>query len=75
MPRGSKPREQPIGGADSMDGNGVDDGEAMLPILDKEVQAQLGHQLSFYYSSLINQPIPDTFIQLLAKLDKTENAD
>jgi hypothetical protein len=46
-----------------------------LPVLDSKVQAELGHQLSLYYSSLVNQPIPDLFISLLAKLDKREIAD
>jgi hypothetical protein len=45
------------------------------PVLDSKVQAELGHQLSLYYSSLVNQPIPDVFISLLAKLDKREIAD
>ena len=56
---------------------GGDDGETVTgqPILNEQIQAQLGQQLSIYYNSLISQPIPETFLKLLLQLDKTEVAD
>jgi hypothetical protein len=57
------------------DGTHDDSPTLDTPVLDSKVQAELGHQLSLYYSSLVNQPIPDVFISLLAKLDKREIAD
>ena len=41
-------------------------------VLDAVVQAQLGRRLSVYYADLVNQPIPDTFLDLLKKLEQTE---
>ena len=41
-------------------------------VLDAVVQAQLGRRLSVYYTDLVNQPIPDTFLDLLKKLEQTE---
>lgn len=49
---------------------GNTDGETA--VLDERVRAQLGRRLSAYYSELVNQPIPDKFIELLNQLDKRE---
>lgn len=43
------------------------------PVLDERIQAQIGQQLSSFYKELVNQPIPQTFIDLLAKLDRQED--
>ncbi|MEQ1696333.1 MAG: NepR family anti-sigma factor [Hyphomicrobiaceae bacterium] len=42
-------------------------------ILDELIQAQIGQQLSSFYKELVNQPIPQNFIDLLAKLDRLED--
>lgn len=42
-------------------------------ILDEVIQAQIGQQLSSFYKELVNQPIPQNFIDLLAKLDRQED--
>jgi hypothetical protein len=44
-------------------------------VLDEQVRVQLGRQLSAYYSNLVNQPIPDTFIELLKKLEKSDTTE
>ncbi len=49
----------------------ADDGQP--PVLDERIQAQLGKQLSSFYKELVNQPIPQNFIDLLAKLDRQED--
>jgi hypothetical protein len=46
--------------------------DAPLPVLDERIQAQIGKQLTSFYKELINQPIPQNFIDLLAKLDRQE---
>jgi Anti-sigma factor NepR len=42
-------------------------------ILDERIQTQIGQQLSSFYKELVNQPIPQNFIDLLAKLDRQED--
>lgn len=42
------------------------------PVLDARIQAQIGRQLSDYYSKLVKEPIPGTFLELLSKLEKSE---
>ena len=46
-----------------------------VAIMDARIQAQLGRQLSTYYSELVKQPIPDTFLQLLKKLEHVEKGE
>lgn len=47
--------------------------DASAVILDQRIQAQIGHQLASFYRELVNQPIPQNFIDLLAKLDRQED--
>jgi hypothetical protein len=44
------------------------------PRLSRAVQAQLGHRLRVYYEALKlgDQPIPDRFVELLERLDKSK---
>ncbi|HMK90722.1 MAG TPA: NepR family anti-sigma factor [Methylocystis sp.] len=46
-----------------------DDG---APELDDATQAQLGRVLAKYSNELVNQPIPDIFLSLLAELEAKE---
>ncbi len=39
------------------------------PTLPPYVATFLGEQLQAFYSQLINEPVPDRFVQLLAQLD------
>ncbi|GGK50324.1 NepR family anti-sigma factor [Salinarimonas ramus] len=39
------------------------------PRLDRATQARIGDQLRAMYSELLDQPVPDRFVELLAKMD------
>jgi Anti-sigma factor NepR len=43
------------------------------PALPPHVATFLGEQLQAYYTQLMNEPVPDRFVQLLAQLDGIEN--
>jgi Anti-sigma factor NepR len=43
--------------------------------LNREIQAQLGDQLRQMYNDVVGQGVPDKFVDLLAKLDKSGNGD
>lgn len=47
-------------------------GDGTVIELDERVRAQLGRQLSKYYNSLVQEPVPDKFLELLKRLDMTE---
>jgi len=53
------------------DADGLDDTAGVL--LDERVQAQIGQQLTSFYRELVNQPIPQNFMDLLARLDRQED--
>lgn len=40
--------------------------------LDTDVQAHIGRQLKAGYVDILNQPVPDRFLELLAELDRRE---
>lgn len=40
--------------------------------LDTDVQAHIGRQLRAGYVDILNQPVPDRFLELLAELDRRE---
>jgi hypothetical protein len=50
-------------------GAGDDDAEA---VLDPRVQESIGRSLKAHYDDLINAPIPDRFLVLLAQLEASE---
>lgn len=41
--------------------------------LDTDVQAHIGRQLRAGYVDILNQPVPDRFLELLSELDKRES--
>lgn len=41
--------------------------------LDTDVQAHIGRQLRAGYVDILNQPVPDRFLELLAELDGRES--
>lgn len=45
-------------------------GEAMR--LDQDVQAHIGRQLRAGYVDILNQPVPDRFLELLSELDRKQ---
>jgi hypothetical protein len=52
------------------DGQSIDGEPAPEPTLPPRVAAYLGEQLQAFYAHLMNEPVPDQFIQLLASLDR-----
>lgn len=42
------------------------------PILDPKVQESIGRSLKAHYDDLVNAPIPDKFLVLLAQLEAQE---
>ncbi|PZQ19109.1 MAG: hypothetical protein DI565_01595 [Ancylobacter novellus] len=40
--------------------------------LDTDVQAHIGRQLRAGYVDILNQPVPERFLELLAELDRRE---
>ena len=40
--------------------------------LDERIQGLLGRQLSAYYGELVNEPVPERFLELLSRLDQKE---
>ncbi len=59
--------------AADMNFNSTAPDDASAVILDQRIQALIGNQLASFYRELVNQPIPQNFIDLLAKLDRQEN--
>ena len=51
------------------DGRSVDGEPAPEPTLPPHVATFLGEQLQVFYSHLMNEPVPDRFVRLLAQLD------
>jgi hypothetical protein len=43
--------------------------------MDSELQAHIGRQLRSVYDSVVNQPVPDRFHELLEALDKKTGAE
>ena len=41
-------------------------------LLSREIQARIGDQLRAMHDDIVNQGIPDRFVDLLARLDKRE---
>lgn len=42
--------------------------------LDTDVQSHIGRQLRAGYVDILNQPVPDRFLELLAELDRREDS-
>ena len=43
--------------------------------LNREIQTQLGDQLRQMYNDVVGQGVPDKFVDLLAKLEKSDDGD
>jgi hypothetical protein len=49
--------------------------EVFEPVLDQRIQDMIGRSLKAHYDDLINAPIPDKFLVLLAQLEAKERQD
>ena len=52
--------------------NVVSGGEENDTVLDAKIQAVIGQSLKTYYDDLVNAPMPDSFMVLLAELSAKE---
>lgn len=43
--------------------------------IDEHIQRRIGAKLRAYYDDLLNEPIPEKFIELLVKLDEKERKE
>lgn len=43
--------------------------------IDEHIQRRIGTKLRSYYDELLNEPIPDKFVELLVKLDDKERKE
>jgi Anti-sigma factor NepR len=64
------PREGPPDTEDGQLGDHAMEQGEHEAVLEPQVQAHLGRKLREVYQSLVDQPVPDRFIQLLRELDR-----
>lgn len=57
-------------GMAASDGSGDQDSELSL---DPRVQESIGRSLKAHYDDIVNAPVPDKFLVLLAQLEATEH--
>ena len=43
--------------------------------IDEHIQRRIGTKLRSYYDVLLNEPIPEKFVELLVKLDEKERQE
>ena len=43
--------------------------------IDEHIQRRIGTKLRSYYDELLNEPIPEMFVELLVKLDEKERQE
>ena len=43
--------------------------------IDEHIQRRIGTKLRSYYDELLNEPIPEKFVELLVKLDEKERKE
>ena len=48
------------------------DNDAFEMVLDPKVQESIGRSLKAHYDDIVNAPVPDKFLVLLAQLEATE---
>ena len=64
--QGKSPGIPAADGADAGKSRGTSPSD---PALDRPTQGRIGDQLRAMYDDLVNQPVPDRFADLLARLD------
>lgn len=62
--------DEPSALKDLLNANGDPGPEPTLP---PHVASFLGEQLQAFYAHLMNEPVPDRFVRLLAQLDRNES--
>ena len=49
--------------------------DTKMPQLSPEIQAKIGQQLRKIYDDMVNQGVPDRFVDLLDRLDKQNDSE
>jgi hypothetical protein len=52
-------------------GTGSAPSEIARPQIDSRVQHEIGKHLRAHYDDIVNEPVPDKFMELLAKLEQS----
>lgn len=52
-------------------GTGQSAAEAAGPMMDSRIQHEIGKHLRAHYDDLVNEPVPDKFMELLEKLEQS----
>lgn len=52
-------------------GTGSGPSHPVVPQLDPRIQHEIGKHLRAHYDDIVNEPVPDRFMELLAKLEKS----
>jgi hypothetical protein len=52
-------------------GTGSRPPEIAAPQIDPRVQLEIGKHLRAHYDDIVNEPVPDKFMELLAKLEQS----
>jgi hypothetical protein len=66
------PRGAPKKKGDTMQtGTGPDSTEPAAPQIDLRIQHEIGKHLRAHYDDVINEPVPNKFMELLEKLEQS----
>ena len=52
-------------------GTGLDPSAGAGPTVDSRIQNEIGKHLRAHYDDLVNEPVPDKFMELLEKLEQS----
>jgi len=52
-------------------GTGPNPSERAGPQVDSRIQHEIGKHLRAHYDGIVNEPVPDKFMELLAKLEQS----
>ena len=52
-------------------GTGLGSSDSVGPQIDSRIQHEIGKHLRAHYDGVVNEPVPDKFMELLEKLEKS----
>lgn len=58
-------------GEEMQTGTGLASSEHAGPQIDSRIQHEIGKHLRAHYDDIVNEPVPDKFMELLAKLEQS----
>lgn len=65
---------RPKASASDAGGRGAGRGEAKEEALSDEAYRRIGDELKAFYDGLVNEPLPDRFVELLRQLEEREKS-